>query len=60
MKPNEKILAEASRIEIEEKTGRVFLVFEIVDEKLRQDVKKNWTADIEYRLVDRSLVEGEK
>ncbi len=59
MKTYEKILAEACRIEVEEKTGRVFLVFEILDEKMRQDVKKNWTNDIEYRLIDKKLVEGE-
>jgi len=59
MKTYEKILAEACRIEVEEKTGRVFLVFEILDEKLRQDVKKNWINDIEYRLIDKKLVEGE-
>ena len=51
-----EILAEAVRIEYEEKTGKLFIVFEVKDEKFKQDVKKNWTKDIEYKLVDRQLV----
>lgn len=51
-----EVLAEAVRIEYEERTGKVFIVFEVRDEKFKQDVKKNWTKDIEYRLVDKQLV----
>ena len=61
MKPNEEVVGEATRIEYEEKTGKLFLVFEITNEKYKQDIKKNWTQDIEYRLVDKNLVkESEK
>ncbi len=59
MKNHERVIAEACRIEVEEKTGRVFIVFEVKDEKYKQDIKKNWTKDIEYRLIDKSLVEEE-
>lgn len=59
MKNNEEVIGTASRIEYEEKTGRLFLVFEIVNEKHRQDIKKNWVGDIEFRLVDRNLVRNE-
>ncbi len=55
----DKVVAEAVRIEYEEKTGKLFIVFEVRDEKYKQDIKKNWTKDIEYRLVDKSLVENE-
>lgn len=55
----DKVVAEAVRIEYEEKTGKLFIVFEVKDEKYKQDIKKNWTKDIEYRLVDKSLVENE-
>lgn len=58
MKNYEKIIAEAIRIEYIEKDGRLFLVFEIKDEKYKQDLKKNWTKDIEFRLVDKLLVES--
>ena len=52
----DQVVAEAVRIEYEEKTGKLFIVFEVKNEKYKQDIKKNWTKDIEYKLVDRSLV----
>jgi len=54
-----KVVAEAVRVEYEEKTGKMYIVFEVKDEKYKQDLKKNWTKDIEFRLVDKLLVEGE-
>jgi len=53
------VVAEACRIEHEEKTGKLFIVFEIINEKYKQEIKKNWTQDIEYRLIDRALVKEE-
>lgn len=55
----DKVVAEAVRIEYEEKTGKLYIVFEVKDEKYKQDIKANWTKDIEYKLVDRFLVQGE-
>jgi len=55
----DKVVAEAVRIEYEEKTGKMYIVFEVKEEKYKQDIRKNWTKDIEYRLVDRFLVEGD-
>ena len=52
----DRVVAEAVRVEYEEQTGRLFIVFEVKDEKYKQDIKKNWTKDIEYRLVDKFLV----
>jgi hypothetical protein len=56
MKPDEQIIGEAVRLEYEEDTGKLFIVFEVKDEKYKQDIKKNWTTDIEFRLVDKLLV----
>jgi hypothetical protein len=56
MKPNEEIIAEASRIEFEEKTNKLFIVFEIKNEKYKQYIKQNWTDDIEFRLIDKLLI----
>ncbi|HVY53447.1 MAG TPA: hypothetical protein VHA13_02895 [Gammaproteobacteria bacterium] len=53
----DEVVAEAVRIEFEEQTGKLFIVFEVKNEKYKQDIKKNWTKDIEYRIIDRSLVE---
>ena len=52
----DQVVAEAVRIEYEEETGKLFIVFEVKNEKYKQDIKKNWTQDIEFRLVDRNLV----
>lgn len=58
MKKN--VIAEAVRIEHEEKTGKLFIVFEVKDEKYKQDIRKNWTNnDIEYRLIDKLLIKEE-
>ncbi len=54
----DKVVAEAVRIEYEEGSGKMYIVFEVKDEKYKQDLKKNWTKDIEFRLVDRGLVEA--
>lgn len=59
MKPNEEVIAEAARIEYEEKTGRLFIVFEVKNEKFKQDIKKTWTKDIEYKIVDKKLISNE-
>lgn len=55
----DKVVAEAVRIEFEEHSGKLFIVFEVKDEKYKQDIKKNWTKDIEFRLVDKLLVKEE-
>jgi len=52
----DRVVAEAVRIEYEEKTGKLYIVFEVKDEKYKQDIKKNWVKDIEFRLVDKFLV----
>jgi hypothetical protein len=59
MKPDQQIIGTAVRIEVEESTGRLFLVFEIKDEKHKKDIKSNWTDDLEYRLIERNLVKNE-
>lgn len=59
MKNFEKILAEAVRIEYEQKNGDIFIVFKVIDEKFKNDIKTNWTKDIEYRLIDKLLVSKE-
>jgi hypothetical protein len=56
MKPDEQIIGEAVRIEFEEQTGKLYIVFEIKEEKHKQDIRKTWVNDIEYRIVDRNLV----
>lgn len=53
-------VAEAVRIEFEESTGKLFIVFEVKNEKFKQDIKKNWTQDIEYKLINKLLVKEDE
>lgn len=50
-------VAVAVRIEHETETDRVFLVFEIVDEKFKQRIKQDWTQDIDLKVVGTTLEE---
>jgi len=54
-----EVIGEAVRVEFEEKTGKIYLVFEITNEKYKQDIRKNWTKDIEFRIIDKKLVSDE-
>ena len=56
MKPSEKEVAEASRIEFDKNSGKLFIVFEIKDEQYKNYIKNNWTDDIEFKIIDRKLV----
>ena len=59
MRPDEKIIAEAIRVEVDDPTGKVYLVFEVKDEKMRQYIKKHWIDNIEFKLIGKNLVENE-
>lgn len=57
MRVDEQTVGEAVRVEYTEHDGKLFLVFEITNEKYKQDIKKNWVKDIEFRLVDKLLIQ---
>ena len=59
MKNYEKVLAEAIRIEHEQDKDKVYIVFEVKDEKFKQLVKTSWSKDIEYKLINKYLIESE-
>lgn len=56
MKANEKVIAEAIRVEVDEYTGDMFLVFKVKDQKLKQQIISTWNDDIEYKLINKKLV----
>ena len=37
-------------------TGLHHLVFEVLDERLKQEIKKDWTQDIELKLIGKNLI----
>lgn len=60
MKHDEEIIGEAVRVEYSEQDGRLFLVFEIKNEKHKQRVREQWSRDIEYKLIDKQLIANKK
>lgn len=53
---NNEILAEACRIEYDEKQDKLYIVFEVKNLPFKQKIKKDWTKDLEFVLVDKTLV----
>lgn len=56
----DEIIGEAVRVEVSEETGRLYLVFEITNELYKNRIKKDWTEDIEFRIIDKKLVLGKE
>lgn len=56
---NNKVIAEAVRIEHIESTDTVYLVFEITDERFKKEIKKDWTKDIDLVLLGKKLIKNE-
>lgn len=54
--PNFKVVARAVRTELESKSDRFFIVFEIIDEEFKSKIKKNWDDDIELKILDKTLI----
>ena len=50
------VVAEAVRVEFDEKSGAVYLVFELTDEDFKKRIKENWTSDIEVEFKDNKLI----
>lgn len=60
MKPNEQIIAEASRIEYSSDTGKLYIVFEVKDPNYKKYIRDNWINDIEFRIIDKLLVKQDE
>ena len=56
MKIPEKTVATAARIEVNEDTGEMYIVFQITDEEFKNKIKKDWMQDIELKLIGKSLI----
>ena len=52
-----RVVATAVRMERDDLTDDVFLVFKVLDESFKQRVRKDWEKDIPMKLVGRELVE---
>ena len=54
-----KILATAVRVETDLRSDRLFLVFEVIDPEFKRQVKKDWTQDLELKIINRELFKHE-
>lgn len=57
MKDIEKTVANAVRIELNEQTDELFIVFEVVDEHFKKRIKDNWMKDVPLHLIGKHLKE---
>ena len=55
---NNELLAEACRIEYDEKTDKLYIDFEVKNLLFKQKIKKEWTKDLEFIIVDKQLYES--
>jgi len=51
MSPDEIEVAKAIRVEYDKDKDKLYLVFEITEEKLKRSIKEDWTKNIELYLV---------
>jgi hypothetical protein len=54
---NVKTVATAVRLESESSSGKLYIVFEIVDEEFKKRINDNWKADIPLVLIGKDLKE---
>ena len=55
-----QVIAKAIRVERNSDTDELFVVFEIVDEDFKNRIKKDWTQDIEFKVIGKNLVKNEE
>lgn len=59
MKPNEHSIAEAVRVEYNEDSGALYIVFHVTDEEFKNQIRKDWMKDIELKIFGRKLFKKE-
>lgn len=52
---NNNTVARAVRMEFDPITGDLYLVFKVIDEAFKQNVRENWSADVPLKLLGREL-----
>ena len=59
MKPDEQVIGEAIRLEYSQTDGKLFIVFEITNEKHKKYIKETWVDNIEYKIIGRTMVKND-
>jgi len=60
MSQSKTIIAEAVRCEVDEDSGKFYIVFEVLDPVFKLKLKKEWVNDIEFEMVGKTLTLGEE
>jgi dTDP-D-glucose 4,6-dehydratase len=55
MKSDEKVIAKATRVEIDESNGKVYIVFEVTDFAYKKTIMQDWSSDIEFTIKNKNL-----
>lgn len=56
MNKDEKVIAEAVRVERDDVTKKVYIVFEVVDDHYKNNITTEWLKDTEYKVIGKKLV----
>lgn len=54
--PNYEEVANAIRLEVDENTNDVYIVFKITNEKFKQKIRENWMDDVELKVLNKKLI----
>ena len=54
--PENKIVAIAVRVEYNQNSDDTYLVFKIIDEEFKNKIKRDWTADVDLKLLGHNLI----
>ena len=56
-KNNYDVVAEAVRMEHSPEDDKLYIVFEIVDERFKKQIRENWSKDVELIISGTKLLE---
>jgi hypothetical protein len=56
MKDNYEEVATAIRVELDEETDKLYIVFEVTEQKYKQFIKRHWSDDILFKVINKKLV----
>lgn len=54
--PKYQVVASAVRVEVDNTTDDIYLVFKIVNEQFKQKIRGNWQDDVELLLVEKDSI----
>lgn len=56
MTQDTRVIAQAVRVEHDTFKHEVYLVFHVIDEQFKQEILKDWTQDLQVKLLGKNLI----